>query len=191
MQPIEERISFRPAIAFATAALERAVPVAREVPRLGEELDALVRDLWAWQGHAALEGREDMSLDEARALPSYAFLQRLAGFQSLRAEHAQDRQLEPLLRGVVELFRFIILHVDGVERLRNRFKPDALGSGIDDEGWDDLVNGLDALARASRNPAREREWQEATVARLLVEHGKDPDDDVIGEELTPEYFRRS
>jgi hypothetical protein len=191
MEPIEHRITFRPAIAFATAALDRALPLARKVPRFGEELDALVRDLWAWQGHPAPAGRENMSLDEARALPSNALLQRLADFESLRAEHAQDRQLEPLFRGVVELFRFIIWLVDGVERLRNRFKPDALGPGIGDEGWDDLINGLEALARASRDRAREQKWQEATVARLLAEHGMDPDDDVIGEELTPEYFRRN
>jgi len=56
--------------------------------------------------------------------------------------------------------------VDGVERLRNRLKPDALGPDIGERGWSELTSGLDRLASVSPDPARERRWQEAMIDYL-------------------------
>lgn len=188
VEDFEERLTDYAAIALATAAIEQVLSAAREQTEIHALLEELVEDLWSWQAAEKLHDNEDMSEEQAKALPSFEFYSRLARLIELRNQHGGQSRIHALLCGAIELLYFIVWMMDGVERLLNRGKPFVVGTEVEDKDWEALGNGLEWLVKAADDPEQAYQWQLMTLERLANVHPGNPDEEVLGEPVARGYL---
>lgn len=187
-EELESALTDHAAVAFATAAVEQVMRAAESVPEVYSELSSMVADLWKWQFAEKAYGKEQMSVEEAKALPSFAFYSRMQGMRELLSRYQAQPQLHALLAAVMDALDFIVWIMDGVERRMNPGKPFVAGEEIGEREWEALIDALDWAAKASSDPGQTRQWQVRTLSRLSEEHPGDPDGEVLGQPVAREYF---
>jgi hypothetical protein len=189
MKLTDDRYDNHAAVAFATAAIDRARSVVAAVdPELRARLDDLVRDLWAWQTLELPRGTEPVSEAQAMTLPSFRFYQVLQSFEALRSAGSHASRLATLLSGICDLLRFVVWNLDGVEWSLNPGLSLGVGEKVGEGGWDNLATGLEALARVADDPEAELRWQDAMDRRLARDHPGDPVDGRVGSPVSRDTF---
>jgi hypothetical protein len=184
------RIAMRPAVAFATAALERALPSAKGTPDVEETLRAMLSELWAAEGTEPCAHAGAMSEAQAMALPSarfyFAYQARL--LELIASSHHRSRELHALLGAAIALISFIVwvLHLHELSLCPG--KPSVLGNDIAEVGWETLEAGLATLIDATSDPDGALTWQREQVARLVVDYPTASDPDELGPPLGRDYF---
>lgn len=187
-EELESALTDYAAVAFATAAVEQVVHVAESVPEVYSELSSIVADLWKWQFEAKAQGEEQMSAEEAKALPSFAFYSRMQRIRELSSRYQAQPKVHALLAAVSDALDFIIWLMDGVERRMNPGKPFVVGEESGEREWEALIDALEWAAKASSDPGQTREWQVQILASLSKEHPGEPDNEVLGQPIARDYF---
>jgi len=191
--PLDERFTTYASIALATVAIEHALETSAPSHEVHVPIAALVADLWTWQASSQLSGHRQMSDDEARALPSFAFYGRLAALRALRDGSIGNPRSHALLSGVCSLLELNVWLMDGIERELNWGKPTVVGDEVGDEAWGPLQDGLEALTRAAHLPAEEFAWQERIIAAFAAAYpggGSEEREAVRGSPVTRDEAHR-
>jgi hypothetical protein len=187
-EELQERFTEHAAIAFATAAIERALGAVAAHPEIHAPLQELVDSLWKWEGEDKTPGKVGMSNEEAESFPSFQFYSRVDALRQLRDRYQSQPKIYALLSAVADSLVFISWLMDGIERRMNLGKPFVIGDEADERQWGALADALESAAKAAERPDQHREWQARTIQRLSKEHPGDPDGGVLGKPLSRNYF---
>jgi hypothetical protein len=183
-------IARRPAIAFATAALEKTLPVAKGSADVEHILRAMIDELWAYQSAEPRGHAKAMSEAQARALPSgrfyFTYQARLVNL--IGDGRPRGRELHDLLGAAVALITFIVWVLHHEERGLYPKKPLVLGNDIAEVTWETLEIGLTTLTGASLDPDAAIAWQRGILQRLASDYRSSTDADNFGPRVGRAYF---
>jgi hypothetical protein len=165
------KLSDSAAIALATAALEKVLGTARPHPEADSLLRGLLDELWLWQLAEKKQGRESLSINEAKAFPSAKLYHGYEARLLELADRYQDQgKVYHLIGASVAALGFIIWVMDGLERAMNPGKPFVLGSDVMEVDGETLVAALSTALKASDDPDAVFAWQKAVIAHLAKDH---------------------
>lgn len=186
---LEARFSDYAAIAFATAAVEQVVDTAKPHPEVHEFLRKLLDELWRWQREDKIQGQENMSAQEAQALPSvqlYAYLEKL---QELFWSYQDQPKVFALFEAAINGLLFILWVMHGIETVLNSGKPFVATADVAEADWSTLAIALECAVDASDDPEKAFDWQRRAIERLAADHPNKPGAEGVGTPVTSEYFR--
>lgn len=190
LDEVEERLTEYAAIALATGIIERLVAVAQETPGVKSFLSALVDDLWSWQASPKPEGSENMSEEEAEALPSHQFYRRIDELRELAQTYRELSAIRALLDATRSALGFIAWMMDGIEGRMNPGKPFVLDEELDDKGWSLLLDAFEQTVAASANPDAMLTWERQALQRLRQQQPGEAGKQTLGEPVTRDAFQR-
>lgn len=179
-----QQLSKRAAIAFATAALDKVVPVAQRHERVKVLLDRMLEEFWQWQ-HAgvASEPVAPESLPSARLYDSY--MEPLLVFAD---EYSDNSQMLDLIGACIAILSFVVWMMDSIERTRTPDKPFVLPADIAEVDWDVLMAGLETAACAAQDSSDMHAWQTQVLRRLMSEHPVPRDPQESGQPVERSFF---
>lgn len=190
LKDIERRFTKYAAVALAAAAVENVLGDGNALGDLHGHVRAMVDDFWRLIAEPVVQGKTKMTEAEVRALPSsrlYLHTRALGETCSqLRSVHDAHRKAADLAGGAFANLLFMVWQLESVEAILNPGKPRVVPEDIAETNWSALVDGLEQLAKAARDPDRAFEWQQQTIARLAQDHPYAPR--AIGTVVPRAYF---
>lgn len=174
IKDVEKRFTKYASVALAAAAIENVLSEDNAFVDLHSRVRAMLADFWRFIGEPLLQGKTKMTESEVRSLPSsrlYLHARALGETCSqLRLVRADRRKAADLADGAFANLLFMVWQLESVEALLNPGKPAVVPEDVAETNWSALVDGLERLATAARDPDRAFEWQEHTIARLAHDH---------------------
>lgn len=186
---LEARFSDYAAIALATATVEQVVDTAKPHPEVHALLQKLLDELWEWQSKDKVQGKENMSAQEAQALPSvqlYAYVEEL---QELSWNYQDQPKVFALFEAAINGLLFILWVMHGVETVLNPRKPFVATADVAEADWSTLAIALECAVDASDDPEKTFDWQRRAIERLAAEYPNKPGAEGVGTPVTREKFR--
>ena len=177
-------ISHHAKIALGTACLARITGVLKGDGKLHQATAGLVDDLWSWQTDGKTTGRDNMTEQEARTLPSYVLYWKYdTAFLAL--PHIPARK--NAVNAAAMLHGFACWLIEGMEGFLNRDKPFVTDSDILEGKHAWLLESMDWSAEASQDGQRETAWQRRAIQKLQQHHSI-KNDDYHGAAVPREFF---
>lgn len=171
---VERRFTKYAAVALAAAAIENVLGVENSFGDLHPRVRAMLDDFWRLLGEPVVQGKTKMTEAEVRSLPSSRLYlhTRVLGEACSQPPSVRDahRKAADLADGAFANLLFMVWQLESVEALLNPGKPRVVPEDVAETNWSALVDGLERLARAARDPDRAFEWQKQTSARLAEDH---------------------
>jgi hypothetical protein len=183
-------IAQRSAVAFATAALEKTLPVASGTADVESVLRSMLDELWAYQSAEPRAHTGTMSEAEARALPSgrFYFTYQARLINLIGDGQPRIRKLHDLLGAAIALISFVVWVMHHEERSVYPKKPLVIGNDIAEVTWETLQIGLATLVGASPDPDNALSWQRAALQKLAADHPASKDPNHFGRRVERAYF---
>lgn len=183
------KLSSFAAIALATAAIEKVLGAASPYPEVDSLLRRLLDELWAWQRSEKPQGRADMTVKEAKALPSAKLYRDYeARLLELTDKYRDQDKVYNLVGATFAALAFIMWHMDGLERAMNSGKPFVLGNDIMEVDWETLADALRTTLKASDAPGEVFKWHKAAIARLGKDYPDTADRTLAWRPVSRDFF---
>ena len=190
LQDVEKRFTKYAAAALAAAAVENVLGDGNAFGELHRSVRAMLDDFWRLIAEPVAQGKTTMTEAEVRALPAsrlYLHTRDLGAICSeLALVRTAYRKAADLADGAFANLLFMVWQLEGIEFLLNPGKPLVVPEDVGETNWSALVDGLERLARAARDPDRAFEWQQQIIARLAQDHPYAPGK--IGTVVPRAYF---
>jgi hypothetical protein len=174
LKDVEKRFTKYASVALAAAAIENVLGEGNTFGDLHPRVRAMLDDFWRLIGEPVVEGKTKMTEAELRSLPSsrlYLHTRALGeACSQLRVVRDAHRKAADLADGAFANLLFMVWQLESVEAVLNPGKPPVVPEDIAETNWSALVDGLERLAKAARDPDRAFEWQKQTIARLAQDH---------------------
>jgi hypothetical protein len=174
LKDVERRFTKYGSVALAAAAVENVLDEGNSFADLHPRVRAMLDDFWRLIAEPVVQGKTTMTETEVRSLPSSRLYLHTRAIGEACSQLSSVRDAHPkaadLADGAFVNLLFIVWQLESVEALLNPGKPPVVPEDVAETTWSALVDGLERLATAARDPDRAFEWQKQTIARVAQDH---------------------
>ena len=179
------------AIGLAAAAVESVLDAENSFGDLEISVELMLDEVWRLPARGVERGLPTMTERQRDALPSARLYRHMPALldhcAALGSRPDVPSRASYLANGALANLMFAVWLLDGTESVLNPGKPPFAPGDIAETNWTALVDGLERLTDAARDPRGAHEWQRRTMRRLAEEHPAVPDD-FIGTPLGKAFF---